>query len=69
MNKREPEITPEMAKMSPREVARLLAVTEVRALEVLAQMKTPGKPGRKRRVPGALVTKTVGKRITFYGPL
>ena len=72
MNKREPEMTPDMLKMSPKDVAGLLKVTEERARELLAQAGARtgrGRPGRKRRSP-TQVRKDLGdKPIIFYGPL
>ena len=72
MNKREQEITPEMARMSPKEVANLLAVSEERARELLAQAKgraAGAKPGRKRRPADQTRPDLGNRRITFYGPL
>ena len=76
MNRREPVITPRVAKMSPGDAAKVLGVSEEKAKELLAKARRPAASVSKttptsRRGPkaGRQSRSTEPKPATFYGPL
>ena len=76
VNRREPEITPRVAKLNPKDAAKVLGVSEEKARELLAKARKPtapatkGKPTPARRPKANRQSRVADpKRITFYGPL
>ncbi|MBF8299410.1 MAG: hypothetical protein HW397_459 [Dehalococcoidia bacterium] len=69
MNRREPKITPSIARLTPKEAAKALSVSEERAKELLEAARRASLAGRRPKAAQPQGRAAEAKRITFYGPL